>query len=207
MAQPENSDGPKSPERRRFLRGIGAAGAATIATASTGIDFLRPREAAAAQTDLTEAEPAPAGRFGAPANAPVIRRDRAFRHRMQAAIAEKRVPMPPHLSNGDEALYPNRIGNFSKGLPHDDLGEVAPAAYAALVKAAASGKPADFDAIPLGGTVLLVDPQAGLAFDMEGTDSHQLAIPPARCRTFAGTTQVSSKNAFTMVVHAPATVA
>ena len=38
-------------------------------------------------------------------------------------------------------------------------------------------RPSDFNLIPLGGTVPLVDPQAGLAFDSESTDSHQLAIP------------------------------
>ena len=33
-------------------------------------------------------------------------------------------------------------------------------------------------AFPLGGGEKLVNPLAGLAFDLEGTDSHQLAIPP-----------------------------
>ena len=37
-----------------------------------------------------------------------------------------------------------------------------------------------FEQIQLGGTTLLIDPQAGLAYDLEGTDSHQLATgtPP-----------------------------
>jgi hypothetical protein len=181
MAKPENPDNPKSPARRSFLRGIGAAGAATIAAATTGIDWLRPREATGAQSDF-EADfdsKVAAGLGGGGNQTAVLRRDRAFHHRMQAALAEKRVPMPPHLTNGDETLYSNRIGNYSKGLPHNSLGEVVPAAYAALVKAATSGDPSDFDAIPVGGTAPLVDPQAGLAFDIEGTDSHQMEIPPA----------------------------
>jgi hypothetical protein len=44
--------------------------------------------------------------------------------------------------------------------------------------------PADFEAIQMGNPNLstrfkLVNPQAGLAFDLEGTDSHQLTLPPA----------------------------
>src|SRR5437868_14572651 len=32
-------------------------------------------------------------------------------------------------NNGDETLYANKIGNFSKGLPHQANGEVVPSAY------------------------------------------------------------------------------
>jgi hypothetical protein len=87
------------------------------------------------------------------------------------------LPVPGHPNNGDETRYPSRIGNYSKGLPHNSFGEVNPNAYNALLKAVSTGRPSDFNLIPLGGTVPLVDPQAGLAFDLEGTDSHQLAIP------------------------------
>jgi len=113
---------------------------------------------------------------GAP---PPSRRLRALRIRLQAAEAEFRVPVPRQKSNEDEDRYPNRIGNFSKGLPHDDIGEVDPAAYDALLTAIASGDPDDFERIPIGGTVKLANPQAGLAFDLEGTDSGQLTLPPA----------------------------
>jgi hypothetical protein len=37
-----------------------------------------------------------------------------------------------------------------------------------------------FENLTLGGNTKLVNPLAGLAFDLEGTDSHQLAIPPFR---------------------------
>jgi hypothetical protein len=80
--------------------------------------------------------------------------------------------MPNHPINGDEALYPNRIGNYSKGLPHNNVGEVDPAAYQSLLQALSSGDPRDFEQIQMGGTAGLVNPQAGLAFDMEGIDSH-----------------------------------
>jgi len=107
------------------------------------------------------------------------RRARAFRIRLKAAIAERDVPVPPQVDNGDERLYPTRIGNYSKGLAHQSNGEVEPAAYEALLTAVRSGEPEDFANIPLGGTVKLANPQSGLAFTLEGTDSGQLTCPPA----------------------------
>ncbi len=80
--------------------------------------------------------------------------------------------------NGDEALYPNRIGNYSKGLPHLSNGEVVPSAYAAFLSALSSGKPSAFEQIPLGGTRKLTNPQCGYAFDLEGADAFVLVQPP-----------------------------
>jgi hypothetical protein len=40
------------------------------------------------------------------------------------------------------------------------------------------GTAAAFENVTLGGNTKLVNPLAGLAFDLEGTDSHQLVIPP-----------------------------
>src|SRR5437588_5140638 len=112
------------------------------------------------------------------------RREQAFRIRVQAALHEKRLPSPDHPVNGDEELYPNKIGNYSKGLPHNELGEVTLEAYQALTDALSSGRFADFEVIPLGcpdatAQRKLVNPLAGLAFDLEGADCHHFAIPPA----------------------------
>src|SRR5579862_6620004 len=52
------------------------------------------------------------------------RRRRAFTIRRDQAIFQRDYPTTPSVSNGDEELYPKRIANFSKGLPHNDLGEV-----------------------------------------------------------------------------------
>jgi hypothetical protein len=49
----------------------------------------------------------------------------------------------------------------------------------AEVAAVSSSDPADFEAIPLGGVRPLRNPQAGLALDLEGPDSHHLAMRPA----------------------------
>jgi len=94
-----------------------------------------------------------------------------------AKIAANR-PHPVHPDNGEESDYPY-VANYSKGLPHDDLGEVDPAAYEALVRALSTGREEDFEAIPLAGTRKLTNPQAGLGFDLEGPDGHSLSIPPA----------------------------
>jgi hypothetical protein len=103
----------------------------------------------------------------------------ALQLRQQLAQQDFQRNLPPHPDNGDEQAYPSRIGSFSKGLPHNDLGEVDLAAYQTLLHALASGAPSDFEKITLGLGRKLTDPQAGLAFGMEGSDSFALAIPPA----------------------------
>lgn len=88
--------------------------------------------------------------------------------------------IPEHPTNGEETSYPY-LASASKGLPHDDLGEVDPRAYQTLLRALDTGRPEDFDRIPLGVTNgrKLLNPQGGLAFDLEGLDPHGLVIPPA----------------------------
>jgi hypothetical protein len=107
------------------------------------------------------------------------RRARSYQIRHKAAIDERKIPVPRQISNGDETRYPNFIGNYSQALPHNAIGEVDPAAYRALLTAVETGNPTDFANIPLGGTTKLVNPQGGLAFDLEGTDSGQLTSPPS----------------------------
>jgi hypothetical protein len=99
--------------------------------------------------------------------------------RMDAATIHLNETPPAHTDNGDEALYGNRIGSYSKGLPHDPFGEVDSNAYNSFLAAVTSGKADDFDRIVMGGNVKLVNPQAGMAFDIEGVDSHDTAIPAA----------------------------
>jgi hypothetical protein len=148
------------PDRRAFL---GRVGVATIAaTTAIGAEpFLTPEVNAAAGANQRANECAK------------LRRD-------AAAAGLKATPQNlPHPDNNDEQLYPNKIASYSKGLPHNDDGTVVLSAYEAMLKAVNSGRPADFDAIPLGGDRGLTNPQSGLAFDMEGMDSHALVQPPA----------------------------
>ena len=146
----------------------------------------------------------------------------------------RRHPLRHHPTNGDEENLhggdgkPSYIGNFSKGLKHNVLGEPDPHSYQSLLTALKSEEPEDFEKILLGvgikpnvpyvdieitackGEVdapqdtqsnyrrhqerqvtrytkedgeeqtqaLLVNPQAGLGFDLEGPDSHELVMPP-----------------------------
>lgn len=99
--------------------------------------------------------------------------------RQQLAQAEYDAQAPPHPSNGDEEAYTSRIGSYSKGLPHNRLGEVDPVAYQTLLMAINSGLPADFEKVTLGLGRKLTNPQAGLAFEVAGADSHALAIRAA----------------------------
>src|SRR5262249_62007677 len=119
---------------------------------------------------------------GSPQSLAEQRRNEAFRMRVDAANAEHDLPLPDHVSNGDETRYANRIGNFSKGLPHNDLGEVDQNAYVAFLNALQSSDPGDMEKIVMGASdssrqLKLVNPMAGLAFDLEGCDSHAPSQP------------------------------
>ena len=103
---------------------------------------------------------------------------KSFEVREHAAEEERGIPIPPQVSNGDERRHRNFIGNYSKGLPHNSIGEVDRESYERLLDAVEEGTATAFENVPLGGTVKLANPMAGVAFDLEGTDSHQLAIGP-----------------------------
>ena len=152
-------------DRRAFLGKVGMAGAASIAAGVIGVEPLLPTK----QSEIRAAT----GSNQRANECAKLRRDAA-----QAGL-EATPQNLQHPANNDENLYPNKLGNFSKGLPHNNDGTVVLSAYAALVQATSSGRPSDFDAIPLGGDRKLTNPQSGLAFDMEGPDGHALLQPPA----------------------------
>ena len=107
------------------------------------------------------------------------RRNEAYRLRQRAAADQARRPLPRHPDNGDEARYANRIGTFTKGLPHDAFGEVDPHAYKQLKRALQSADETRFEAIPMGGARRLANPQATYAYSLEGADSHTTTMPAA----------------------------
>jgi hypothetical protein len=108
------------------------------------------------------------------------RRNRARQLRHELAEMAYAAPHPEHLANSDEVDHPF-IGNYSKGLPHNEYGEVDPAAYRKLLRALTTGEPDDFERISLGvpGAAPLVNPQAGLGFDPQGPDAAAVTLPPA----------------------------
>jgi hypothetical protein len=109
------------------------------------------------------------------------RRNKAVEIRMKAANSQMNIPVRDHLCNGDEEFFKTKIGSYSKGLPHNSLGVVDPHAYQAFIKALMSGKPDDFEKIPLGDIVKLANPQAAYVYDLVGTDSGLLGleVPPS----------------------------
>ncbi|PEO42881.1 phosphoesterase [Bacillus sp. AFS026049] len=108
---------------------------------------------------------------------PAERREEAFDIRKDAARLYKNQPLVHHPCNGDENRYPNKFASYTKAFPHNQLGEVNIQAYNKYLKALETGDPNDFEKIPLGGVVKLVNPQGAYAFELVGPDSHQLVIP------------------------------
>lgn len=125
--------------------------------------------------------PAPAEADEVGPLSPNLRRIKTYKVRKNAALVHLRETERLKLSNGDEERYADKRANFFKGLPQNEHGEVDLFAYAMLLKALDSGKPADFEAIPLSPFAgrRLVNPQAAYAFDMIGVDSHATDMPPA----------------------------
>ncbi|MCI0485390.1 MAG: vanadium-dependent haloperoxidase [Blastocatellia bacterium] len=155
---------PPSPARRKFL---GTMTTAAVAAGTIGLQPLLGSKSTEAQAQFQGVPPGYA------------RRLRAAQIRHQAASIVGNTALLPHPNNGDETSLPNRIGSYSKGLPHNNLGEVNAAAYATLLNAVTKGRPVDFANITIGLGNKLVNPQSGLAFEMEGADPHALVIPPA----------------------------
>ena len=143
-----------------------------------GLSRRRLLEGGAALAGLAVATGAGARPAGAVAGALPGVRESA---RIAAARFEAELPRPVHATNGDETALPGWVACYSKGLPHNALGEVDPAAYRLLLRAIASGDPADFESIPLGGFVKLANPQAALAENLIGPDPGGLdLVPPPR---------------------------
>lgn len=175
--QPEpDAAGTSGPlDRRQFLRLTGTAAAAT----AVGVSAAAIAQPTPASAQVRTPTPRPTPRTSYVPGPTQTRLQKAYQLRLQAAQMEMAMGTATQQPNGDETLYPNRIGSYSKGLPHNDLGEVDLAAYTAFLKAVQSGKPADFAAIPMGGTLQLKNPQGGLAFTMQGADAGCLMIPAA----------------------------
>lgn len=110
---------------------------------------------------------------------PEQRRIEAFEKRIQSASFQKDLILQGQRCNDDEISYVNKIGNNTKALPHNVLGEVNLEAYNILISALTTGNPEKFELIPLGGARKFSDPQAAYAYEMVGPDSHHLTIAPA----------------------------
>ncbi len=168
---PESAEIPNV-NRRQFL---GGAGAAVIGVSAGALAFAPKSEAAGAAEAASEVE----GDAIVTGEGNIGRTLASYNFRVNAAKKRRDAPHPQHRSNNDETRYPNLIGSYSKGLPHNEFGEVSASAYNKMLKALQTGSPLDFEAIPLGGPRFLTNPQSGLAFDLEGLDAQAVTAPPA----------------------------
>jgi hypothetical protein len=112
------------------------------------------------------------------------RRERSFEIRNRIAEYYRRHGIPVHRSNGDEERYcnDNFYASYSKGLPHNERGEVLSDAYLKFLRTLNDGSAAAFEDLPAGvappNFIGFTNPQSGLAYDLEGIDSHLLSMPP-----------------------------
>src|SRR5208337_2181607 len=98
-------------DRRSFL---GVLGTGAFAVLSSGIAGLQAKAEAAGNPHGREIGPIPGPQ----------RAIESLCIREEAASDEAQNSFTSHPVNGDENLYPNKIGNYSKGLLHDLNGEV-----------------------------------------------------------------------------------
>src|SRR6267143_1453855 len=114
--------------RRTFFGTVAATGAALSANAE----------------ELDSVSPAAAG-------SPGKRSRQAFNIRVDCARLQRDLPQPTHRTNGDEARYANKLGSYSKGLPHDGSGQVDLKAFDTFTKALDNGgSQAELDLVPMG---------------------------------------------------------
>jgi len=122
--------------RRTFLGAtggvvVGAAAGAASAYAARDPKVAAPPTSAAAS--VPSAAP-PAVDLTKSADPAALYKDlvaRTEKLRIERAQTNAAVPVPAHPNNDDEALYPNKLGSDTRGLPHNDLGEVDGAAWRA----------------------------------------------------------------------------
>src|SRR5687768_17237054 len=121
-ADDPNHGGAPELDRRQFLQLIGGGAIAVSA---------HPLEVAAQPGPDTATAPATAGTGDS-------RRDVAYRIRHDAAMHRYRLAAVDHPTNGDEERFPDYRVSFGKTLPHNELGEVDPDAFRALLSAVRS---------------------------------------------------------------------
>jgi hypothetical protein len=175
IQEPKKLSPPISTGRRRFLGRVGGATAATIAAGMTGQTALAQFPGNNNKAVCDE----PNFPFGVePSDSAANRFMKSYKCRIDAAKMAQKRPLVYHVTNGDDTRYPNKIASYTKALPHNQLGEVDLNAYATLANARETQNPDLFDQIQLGLGRKLTSPQAGLAMDLEGPDSHHVTMPP-----------------------------
>ena len=158
-----------SVSRRSFLKVGSITGTIAVAvSAGLGATILTQRKSRAVEVRLQNSRQ---------------RQDKAFQIRRDAAQVYHQQKLTQQPTNGDEERYTDKRASFSKTLPHNELGEVDPKAYAAFLSILANGDPARFEQMPMApqAEAQLNNPQAAYAYDLVGLDSHatRMSAPPA----------------------------
>jgi hypothetical protein len=161
---------PKDASRRKFLGGISGIAAAAASVGAMGLEPLLGGKESAAEASVV---PYPVDG----------RADASLNYRVTTANAED-INVPEQADNGDSDRFTDFSGNYSKALLHDGLAVPNHAAWLSLTHAMQTGQFSDFQKIivgtPGGGPNSKNNgPEGGLAFDLEGLDSHATIIPPA----------------------------
>jgi hypothetical protein len=175
-AEPSNKKNSRALGRRGFLKG---AASAAVVSAIIPLEPLVGGKESKAEAAVTS--------YAAP-----NRTNKSFEIR-KAAANNAKIDLGILPDNGDNALFSDHSGNWSKCLQHDDLGIVNQASWESFIRALSSGNFEDFQNIIVGNpggtgfTETLNGPETSLAFDMQGLDSHATNIPPAPSVTSAET--------------------
>jgi hypothetical protein len=125
---PLPSDAPRSESRRRFLGNVRGVAMAAATVGAIGLEPLLGSKHSAASA--AEAD----GRLRGSERA-----EEAEEIRIAAARAERRIPTPPHATNGDEERYADKCATYTKALLQDGPGRVNLNAYQSFRAALNSG--------------------------------------------------------------------
>ncbi len=161
----------KGSSRRQFLSQVGVAAGLAAGT------LAAPAVTAASQGNTSNSS----GGSTPPtsANGRVLE---AFELRVAEATRDAALGAAKNVNNGDQALYADHGGTYTKALAHDAYGRVTAASFASFETALNTGKFSAFQEIIVGGTKTLNCPQAAYAFNLAGPDGAQFGqpqVPPA----------------------------
>ena len=165
----------KSPARRHFLSNTCALSAAGVATAAVGAGVLLPTKSAMADHFDLENVTSFTALSGED------RQDQVYQLRKQVAKAYKNLPLVTHVNNGDDRRYDTRIGSYTKGMPHNALGEVDEGFYKTYLRAIRTGDRALFDSLelPAGSNITLRNIENIWSIDYLGPDAHNTTMQAA----------------------------
>lgn len=168
-----NKNTPESPQRRQFLSNTCALTVTGVTAGLLGSGALLTSKSVSADEFKKELSKPLRALEGEE------RQEQVYKLRKQAAKRYRKLPPVVQINNGDDAAYTARIGSFTKGMPHNGLGEVDKDIYATYLQAIETGDRDLFDTIPTPGNITLRNIENIWSIDYLGPDSHSLTIPPA----------------------------